>query len=55
MCILVETEAWDFSICQISSILVMWCHYTANIHNRTVADGVFKIELANSVVSLEVH
>lgn len=33
----------------------MWCQYTANIYSRNVADGVFKIELANSLVSPEVH
>lgn len=51
---LAGTEIWDFSMCQVLFILVMWCQYTANIRNRTVADGVFKIELANSVVSPEV-
>lgn len=55
MYILAETETWDFSMCQVSFILLMWCQYTANIHNRTVTDGVFKIELANSVVSPEVQ
>lgn len=55
MYILAGTETWDFSMCQVSFILAMWCQYTANIQNRTVTDGVFKIELANSVISPEVH
>lgn len=55
MYILAGTETWDFSMCQVSLILVMWCQCTVNTHSRIVADGVFKIDLANSVVSPEVH
>lgn len=55
MYILAGIESWDFSMCQVSFTLVMQCQYAANIHKKIVTDGVFKIELANSIVLPEMH
>lgn len=55
MYILAGIKSWDFSMCQVSFTLVMQCQYAANIQKKIVTDGVFKIELANSTVSPEMH